>query len=310
MNMKRGSVLCLCALAMSLACASFASAQQTVTLSLDIFYQDPDNPGTSAGAWQLMATASGEGLAGLTTSITGNSSTGAADLIFRANTGLTPAAEYFKTTFDAKTWFQDTDNNAATLNMLFGQVPVAAPGPQTLAYDVGGSATPNPDELRTTVDPSGASMANAVILAIGRFNAGAAPAFVAGSSAANVFTAIPGTPAQNPPAVGTVVAATVTTQTRTNNASLGGDADLNKAVNLNDLTILGTFFNQSNQLWQNGDFTGDHVVNLNDLTVLGTFFNQTRPAAAAASAVPEPASACLLGLAGLLGLRSLRRRSC
>jgi hypothetical protein len=296
---------------MSLACASFASAQQTVTLSLDIFYADPDNSAASGGAWQLMATASGEGLAGLTTSITGNSSTAAADLIFRANTGLTPAAEYFKTTFDAKTWFQDTDNNAATLNMLFGQVPVAAPGPQTLAYDVGGSATPNPDELRGTapnqVDATGAAMTNAVILAIGRFNAGAAPAFVGGSSAANVFTAIPGSPGTNPPAVGTVVAATVTTQVRDNENTKPGDTDLNKSVTLGDLSTLGTFFGQSNMLWQNGDFNGDHQVTLGDLSTLGSFFGQSHPAAAAASAVPEPGSLVMAGLAAL-GLARARRR--
>jgi hypothetical protein len=296
---------------MSLACASFASAQQTVTLSLDIFYQDPDNPGTSAGAWQLMATASGEGLAGLTTSITGNSSTGAADLIFRANTGLTPAAEYFKTTFDAKTWFQDTDNNAATLNMLFGQVPVAAPGPQTLAYDVGGSATPNPDELRGTapnqVDATGAAMTNAVILAIGRFNAGAAPAFVAGSSAANVFTAIPGSPGTNPPAVGTVVAATVTTQVRDNENTLSGDANLDKTVAAADIGLLLPNLNQSNRLWQDGDINGDHIVAGADLGLLLPKLNQSHPAAAAASAVPEPGSFALAAGA-VMGLAALARR--
>jgi hypothetical protein len=150
-------------------------------------------------------------------------------------------------------------------------------------------------------------MTNAVILAIGRFNAGAAPAFVAGSSAANVFTAIPGTPTQNPPAVGTVVAATVTTQVRDNENTKAGDADLNKTVSLADLSTLGTFFGQSNMLWQNGDFTGDHQVTLADLSTLGTFFGQTHPAAAAASAVPEPSSLVLAGLA-VLGLRRARRR--
>lgn len=327
--MKRGPVLCLCALALSVGAAHRASAQQTVRLSLDLFYSDPQNSATSAGAWQLLATSTGNGLAGLTTSITGNSSTSAADLIFRANTGI--PAETYKTLYDAKTWFTDTDANASTLNMLFGQVPVAAPGPQLLTYNVGIAGGTNPvpfvDRLSTSVDipgqqtaPNGPdiAMTNAVVLAIGRFAAGSTPAFVAGSSAANVFTAIPATPAQNPPAVGTIVAATLTTQVRSNagnlagqtaatQGTLSGDVNLDKTVAAADIGIALPNLNTGNKLWQDGDINGDHIVAAADLGLLLPKLNQSHAVAAATGAVPEPTSAGLAVLASM-GLAALARR--
>jgi hypothetical protein len=329
MNMKRGPVLCLCALALSVGAAHRASAQQTVRLSLDLFYSDPQNSATSAGAWQLLATSTGNGLAGLTTSITGNSSTSAADLIFRANTGI--PAETYKTLYDAKTWFTDTDANAATLNMLFGQVPVAAPGPQLITYNMGIAGGTNPvpfvDRLSTSVDipgqqtaPNGPdiAMTNAVVLAIGRFAAGTTPAFVAGSSAANVFTAIPATPATNPPAVGTIVAATVTTQVRSNAGNLAGqaanqgtiqgDVTLDRTTAGADLLTLLPNLNVGNQLWQNGDLNGDHIVAGADLLLLLPKLNQSdTPAVASVGAVPEPTSVGLATLASI-GFASLARR--
>jgi hypothetical protein len=71
MNMKRGLVLSLCAAALAACGSGRAVAQQAVRLSLDYFYADPDNPATSAGAWQLLANTSGnQGIAGVVTQLT------------------------------------------------------------------------------------------------------------------------------------------------------------------------------------------------------------------------------------------------
>jgi hypothetical protein len=297
MNMKRGLVLCTCALAAMICSARMASAQNSVVVSLDIYFNN-GNDNTTGGTWQLLAkvTAGGaQGLAGLNTHLT--NTTGAADAKFKAPT---PA---FKTAFDAKTWTQDQDASAATLDMLFGQVPVAAPGPEDLQYQVGIAPFNNPDELGTSVDTTGTNMASAVTLAFGKFGNGVTPAF-SGTTAANVFTAAGN--GTTPPAVGSIVSATVTTQTRTNAATLAGDATLDKAVTQGDITrVLGNFnTSPGNKLWQEGDVTGDGNVTQGDITrVLGNFGHT--PAGATAIAAPEPAAGLLaiLGLGALTGLR-------
>jgi hypothetical protein len=300
MNMKRGFVLCMCAAA-ALACATHtASAQNTVVLSLDIFFNN-GNDNATGGTWQLLAKVTGggaQGIAGVDTALTGVDT---AVSVFKAPT---PA---FKTTYDAKLWTQDQDANPATLDMLFGQVPVAAPGPQDLQYGVGIAPFNNPDELGVSVDISGTNMGNAVTLALGAFANGSTPAFAASGSAANVFTAA-GT-ASNPPAVGSIQAATVTTQVRNNSATRAGDATLDKVVSGADLTrVIANFGTAAGtKLWQEGDVTGDRQVSGADLTRIIANFGQP-PALAAAGAVPEPAAGCLAFLA-LGTLSALRRRS-
>jgi hypothetical protein len=194
--------------------------------------------------------------------------------------------------------------------MLFGQVPLAAPGPQDLNYDLGTAgatgADADFDELGSGATPGVGTpvLANAVLLAFGTFAANSTPAIVAGQTKANVFT-VEGT-GTNPPGVNTIVEATVTAVTRNNIATIPGDANLNKQVNLADLTILGGNFNTSNKIWQQGDFNGDKLVNLADLTILGGRFN-TNAATAAGAAVPEPSAFALMG-AAVAGLYCLRRR--
>jgi hypothetical protein len=300
MNMKRGFVLCLCALA---ACsfAATSHAQNSVVLSLDTFFNN-GNDNTGGGTWQLLAkvTAGGaQGIAGVDTALTGVDT---AVAVFKAPT---PA---FKTTFDAKPFNQDQDNNATTLDMLFGQVPVAAPGPQDLQFQVGIAPFNNPDELGVSVDISGTNMANAVTLALGSFAAGQTPAFAASGSAANVFTAV-GAPATSPPAVGTIQSATVTTQLRNNSATRAGDATLDKAVSSADFTRIIANFNTGagTKLWQEGDVTGDRNVSSADITRVIANFGQP-PAVGAAGAVPEPAAG-MLAILALGSLSALRKRS-
>ena len=112
---------------------------QTINVSLDLFYSDP-NDTTSSGTWQLLATSSDRGIAGLVALAedVNNSPT------FKAPTGSGTGNSVagFHETFDSGTKPYWTDRGTY-LEMLFGQIPVASPGPQSLFYDVGvpGGAT-------------------------------------------------------------------------------------------------------------------------------------------------------------------------
>ena len=97
-----------------------------------------------------------------------------------------------------------------------------------------------------------------------------------------------------------------------------GDANIDKAVNLQDFNALAANFGQAGRVWTQGDFNGDEVVNLLDFNILAAHFGQRAAGpgvtpgdwANLAAAVPEPASAGTIGLfaAGLL-LRRRRRRA-
>ena len=228
------------------AAVAFSAAVQAATsgVSLDVFYTD--NNAANGGSWQLIATGSDFGVAGLATQLTGGP-TGAAF--------LAPSSPGFEPTFGGKPFDTDTDANAATLDMLFGQVPVASPGPQTLLYNAGAGYV---DLLNNSVDPSGASMNDGVVLAAGTFPAGSTPAM--GATGVNIFTA-QGT-ASDPPASGSIVAATVTPQTRTNLATLAADANLDGAVTASGdgSALLGSLGSGATKLWQDGDFNGDLTV--------------------------------------------------
>ncbi|WP_428386671.1 hypothetical protein [Mucisphaera sp.] len=78
--------------------------------------------------------------------------------------------------------------------------------------------------------------------------------------------------------------------------TIPADANLDGAVDLIDLSALATNFGASVG-WAGGNFNGDSTVDLIDLSTLATNFGGS-------PAIPEPASAALLGLAAL----SLGRR--
>jgi hypothetical protein len=103
-------------------------------------------------------------------------------------------------------------------------------------------------------------------------------------------------------------------------ATVGGDANLDKVVNFDDLLVLAKNYNSTTAYWAKGDFTYDGTVNFDDLLILAKDYNAAMPTApvpgasaqfeadmaAAFAAVPEPGAAGILG--GVLLVASGRRR--
>jgi len=79
-----------------------------------------------------------------------------------------------------------------------------------------------------------------------------------------------------------------------------GDADLDGDVDLDDLTILGTFYNTPGHTWGQGDFDADGNVDLDDLTLLGANYDQGGGPVPPGPPVPEPATCAVLLLATCL----------
>jgi hypothetical protein len=50
----------------------------------------------------------------------------------------------------------------------------------------------------------------------------------------------------------------------------GGDCNGDDAVDISDLTILGTYWNQTGKTWAQADFNGDTTVDISDLTIMGS----------------------------------------
>lgn len=98
-------------------------------------------------------------------------------------------------------------------------------------------------------------------------------------------------------------------------SGLGGDANLDGVVNLQDFNVLAANFGSSSANWLTGDFNGDGLVNLADFNILAANFGVTASAAGGptpedwsvlAAVVPEPS---MLGLAVVPVLAAqLRRR--
>ena len=123
----------------------------------------------------------------------------------------------------------------------FGQIPVSSPGPQGLFYDVGvpgGATQPGEngtppiagflpgnnvpwnftdilgDLLDDNILNGSGTFEGGVLLASGTFDANSNPAISNNETAANLFSSL-GT-ATDPPGVGTIIAAAITTQIRDN----------------------------------------------------------------------------------------------
>jgi len=110
--------------------------------------------------------------------------------------------------------------------------------------------------------------------------------------------------------------------------TLAGDANLDGAVDFNDLVRLAQSYNTqvstaTDSWWAHGDFTGDGVNDFNDLVKLAQNYNTSLGAATAIpgatvafesdlgrafASVPEPSFAGIAGVATLCGLSVRRRR--
>lgn len=79
--------------------------------------------------------------------------------------------------------------------------------------------------------------------------------------------------------------------------SLAGDADRDRAVDLDDFTSLAANFGQQDRIWAQGDFTLDGSASLDDFTILASNFGKNLPP-------PQPASGRAALLAAAPGARS------
>jgi hypothetical protein len=88
-------------------------------------------------------------------------------------------------------------------------------------------------------------------------------------------------------------------------ATTPGDANLDGAVNFDDLLRLAASYNASaGQSWSTGDFTGNGATNFDDLLILASFYNTSPTAefAMARTIVPEPTTVlCMVAATLSLG---------
>jgi autotransporter-associated beta strand protein len=88
--------------------------------------------------------------------------------------------------------------------------------------------------------------------------------------------------------------------------TLYGDATVDGAVDISDLSALGQNWNGNGKNWSQGDFNYDGKVDISDLSALGQHWNQSVPGfigggmgSDSGAAVPEPGTLVLLGMGGL-----------
>jgi hypothetical protein len=318
MNMKRGLVLSLSALALVVMGTSFAHAQANIQLSLNLRYTDPADP-SEGGTWFLVAkTDDPEGIAAISAYIS-NIVPGAAMSSYGNGTGAGSGSYAATSAATIGAILNGSQPFVATIggavNIVYGQD--LANGP--IVLDVGqGAGTPG----NTAVDPlRNAAWDNAAIIANGTFAGGGAagngfnrPAFVVAGTNSTDGNTLQGNTLNVPG-----IDANVTTAVRgdsvftfglNSNPAAGlrpGDINRDGTVNIGDFAVLQNNFNQSPRVWDTGDVNDDNTTNIGDFAVIQNNFNQSAPAPI--SAVPEPASLTLVGLSAICGMMLARRRS-
>jgi hypothetical protein len=312
MNMKRGLVFSLCALAVAVSASSASAQAPTVSLSLNLRYTDPADP-SEGGTWQLVAeTNSANGIAGISAYI---SNINTAGMVYGNGGSITAAT--LGAILNGGNPYNTTIGTA--VNVVYGQDTAAGP----IVAGVGrGDAIAAPGEIAT--DPlRNATWNGASLIASGTFAGGGAagnqfnrPAFVvagANSTDANTLSGLVA------PANASIDATTTTIVRGDSQVSFGlnanplaglrpGDANRDGAVGAADFSILsGNFGGAPPKGWDTGDFNDSGTVDAADFSILSGNFGQPAPPAPI-SAVPEPSSALLLSI-GLLALGRGFKRS-
>jgi hypothetical protein len=324
MNMKRGLVFTLCALAF--AASATVGQAQTVDLTLNLRYNDPNNP-AAGGNWYLLGKTTGGttnlGIAGVSVFLDGVTTSvfhgNGAPLAAGQNALAHPYPAVGQATINNLTNGGNPFNGTFTgsQNVLYGQDLsiagiISGVGQGAGAHNVASDPLKNP------------TYNNYSLLLSGTFATATRPSFstAAGKTAqANVLVSTtPGTAA--------VAATTVTTHVRGDslatlglntpaNAGLkGGDANRDGIVNNLDFGILSGNFDPPNstgtKTWDQGNFNSagqnGRVDNIDFGILSGNFSPPNGPGIPPAiGAVPEPAGAVLFGIA-LLGVACRARR--
>jgi MYXO-CTERM domain-containing protein len=326
MNMKRGLVFTLCALALA-ASGSVAHAQLGATdiaLSLNLRYTDPADP-TEGGTWYLVArTGSTDGIAGVSAWIQNINGAGT---VFLGNNGVVgngyTVAVTSNTIGSIEQGAAGSNSAYATsasgfVNVVYGQnTAVVENG--SIKLDVGGG-TGTPGNI--ALDPlKNATWNNSALLASGTFG-GTRPVFGTAGTTATGGNVLPvgatAIPPQNTALTATNMSGANLVVRGDSLASLGlnanpaaglkrGDLDRDFDVDITDLGNMATNLNQPAPVggwgWGAGDTDDDGDVDITDLGNLATNLNQA-PGIPPVTSVPEPAAASM----GLIAVAALARR--
>jgi hypothetical protein len=310
MNMKRGLVLSLVALA-GMATSAMA---QNVQLSLNLRYTDPADP-SEGGRWFLVAkTDDPDGLAGVSAYISNINATGIAlgnPTAVGIGTAAYPVVSSTATGSIANGGNPYVGTFGGVVNVVWGQ-DISATG--SITPNVGRPGGPGniaTDPLRNP------AWNDAALLLSGTFGA-TRPAFApSGTNVTDANTLAGTTLGQAGQDANTtfVVRGDSLASLGLNNPTTAGlragDANRNGTVTSDDFNLLALNFGGTaggNRTWDQGDFNDSGHINSDDFNLLALNFGQPAPPAPAVSAIPEPGSLALLAV-GVLGMYTLRRRS-
>jgi hypothetical protein len=320
MNMKRGLVFTLCALAVA-ASGSVAHAQLGATdiaLSLNLRYTDPADP-SEGGTWYLVAkTGSADGIAGVSAFIQNINTAG----MLLGNGGVAANGYAAVSSTDIGSIVATAPNSpyngtfSGFVNVVYGQnTAVVENG--SIKLDVGNGGAPGliaVDPLRNT------TWNNAALLASGTFGA-TRPVFGTAGTTITAGNVLPvgatATPPQNTALAATNMSGANLVVRGDSLATLGlnanpaaglraGDINRDGTTDFGDFLVLQANYNQTPRGWDTGDVNDDNVADFGDFLVIQANYNQTVPAPI--SAVPEPASLAIAGLSAVCGLAVARRR--
>jgi hypothetical protein len=324
-SLKAATAFLSLACAWSVLQASMATAQ-TIDLSLNVFYSTPSDT-NSGGTWVLVAKSTNFGIAGLQARVTGVGTV--SDLAPVATVNVNQLAGF---NADAQPFIPASGSTPGYYELDFGQAPfdsLSAGQEQGIFYGVGQLANGSPNypgkpvgsnsegpAFTTLSQPFGipwatgdllgnASWNTAAVFAFGQFSDGSTPAFVAGNNG-NVFTAL-GTSTT----FGSVASAAVTTIVRTNFVALTADYNHNGVVDMADYVLWRNTLNQNVTAGSGADGSSNGIVDQADYSLWRANFGNHSGSGAGSgslstSAVPEPISALLLAIGGVVFCCAIR----